>query len=96
MIHPFWGWDPKRSMGKSPRILFHSIQSTDRTHHSAHYSLRQQLISEPACVEEMMRGVHGCRKTFSGLLGAGCRVQSEITLVPRTASPAQGTGSIPT
>lgn len=65
----------------------------------SHYSFRQQLISEPACAEEMMRGGGGCRKTFAGLPGAGHRAQSEITLAPWTASTTwrdrqhPGTGS---
>lgn len=42
-----------------------------------------------------MRGGCGRRKTFAGRPGAGRRAQSEITLAPRTAGTAQGTGSIP-
>lgn len=68
-IRPSWG--SCGSMGKSPRASSPASRSagrTCRTTHS-HYSFRQRLVSEPACVEEMMRGGGGCRKTFAGLTG---------------------------
>lgn len=64
------------------------------TTHS-HDSFHLRLISEPACAEEMMRGDGGCRKTLAELSGTGHGAQSEITLAPRTAGNARGTGGIP-
>lgn len=68
-----------------------------RTHCTTHShdSFHQQIISEPACAEEMMRGDGACRKTLAGLSGTGRGEQSEITLAPRTGGNALGTGGIP-
>lgn len=68
MICPFRDWGPYRSMGKSPRTLSPTNQSTGRTCRIAHshYSFHQRLVSNPACTEEMMRVGGGCRKTFAG------------------------------
>lgn len=95
MIHPSQGWCPYGSMRKSPRASSPASPSAGRTCGTTRsdYSFRQRLVSEPACVEEMMRGGGGCRKTFAGRPGAGRGPQSEITLTPRTASTTWGTGT---